>query len=171
MESWLEVEDKFRQLKGLENLWLDIQWGSSGEHWSIVSRRDTPEVARFKILVDTAGSALKVALPKEFELMEEGCPEIRWYRAVKFFSGESLNTRIAFETDRITGEQIGCVYSGRIDNIASVSANLCLWLHENHPIKDTQTRWEKFYESHGREIIVGIIVALVTAVILASIGL
>lgn len=170
MKSWLEFETRFRQLKGLEYLRLDMQWGSAGENWSVTGVQITPEVTQFKILAATAGRVLELALPKKSELLKEQHPEIRWYRALKLLSGESLHPQVGFETDRKTGEHIGNIYWDRINNIAIVSANLCLLLHANHPIKDTRTRWKKLYESHGREIIIGIIVALVTAAILAIIG-
>ena len=55
--------------------------------------------------------------------------------------------------------------------IATVSANLCLWLETNYPVKDTRSIWSKLYETHGREIVIGVIVAVTSTLILTIAGL
>ncbi|MBI9020146.1 MAG: hypothetical protein JEZ10_02680 [Verrucomicrobia bacterium] len=114
---------------------------------------------------------MEKALPADSELLKEQNPEIRWYQAIKKHSGENLHIQYGFETDSKSGEHLGTIYTGYIDRIADVSANLCLWLETNYPVKDTRSFWSKFYETHGREIVVGVIVGILLMIAALLFGL
>ncbi|MGD2091655.1 MAG: hypothetical protein PVH61_36110 [Candidatus Aminicenantes bacterium] len=137
MNSWIDIEKRFRDIaESLKNLRLDYQWGAGGEYWHLylIGMRKNPVVSQFEELATIAGNLLNKTFDEKTELGEyllsERDSKTRWYKALKEHSGE-------FEIDRnipyLKGEPI---FKGSVNSVAEVSANLCLKLHANQPIKE-----------------------------------
>lgn len=169
MNSWLDLEDRFRQLCGpLLRLRLDIQSGSSGEYWNVTGMQRTADVQQFETLAGVAGRMLELSFTDKEEpektLLKEKNPRIRWYRTLKELSGEFQPELPATELDT-DGNATGHLYIGSLHNVVATSANLCLTLHVDHPVQDERTFLQRLYDDYGREIVIGVILALITAII------
>ena len=169
MNSWLDLEERFRRLsEPLSYLRLDVQWGSSGEFWNVTGMSRNTVVRQFEALSGIAGRFLDRALKYEQEpgrtLLQEKDMERRWYRALKDLSGEFKSELPATESDG-KGTILGHIYYGSVPHIAEVSANLCLELHSKFPVRDERTFWQRLYDDYGRELVIGAILALITAII------
>ena len=85
-------------------------------------------------LAAIAGNFLKKTFDEktklEKELLSERDPKTRWYKALKEYGGEfEIGRNILY----LKGEPI---FKGSVHSVAEVSANLCLKLHSNQPIKE-----------------------------------
>jgi hypothetical protein len=166
MNNWLELEARFRALAlRMRHTRLDDQTGAAGEHWRLAAGFDQASDGEFEVLSELAGSLLSVALKSQTnatEILSHQDPKVRWYRAMKLLSGAHEPGLVAFQTND-AGENLGNIYGGTIHNLPEVAANLCLHLHSRHPI--TVSWYQRIYEQYGKEIIVGVILILVTALI------
>ena len=169
MKSWLDLEERFRRLSdALSYLRLDAQWGSSGEFWNVTGMSRNTDVRQFEALSGIAGRFLELALDSKKEpgqtLLQEKNTERRWYRALKELSGEFKPELTATDTDEKSGV-VGHIFLGSAYRIAEVSANLCLILHSKFPVRDERTFWRRLYDDYGRQLVIGAILILLTAII------
>lgn len=168
MRTWIEAEERFRGLGDpLRFLRLDIQWGSAGEHWHVTGMPRTNDVVQFELLAAVCGRLLESSLDKTDELGAEILAEkdarTRWYRALKELAGYEANF-LAYEADE-RGNRTGAIHSACIPKVVEVSANLCLLLHVEYPVKDQRKLYEKIYDDYGKEIVIGSILALITTIV------
>ena len=169
MKSWLELEERFREIKEpLKYLRLDIQWGSAGEHWSITGMPHSHESSQFELLAGVCGRLLEECFdhksPPGKLLLSEPNTKIRWYKALKELSRSTETTLPVYELDE-AGNRTGTIYCGSIGRVVDVSANLCLLMHAEHPIQDRRNFFSKLYANYGKEIVIGSIIAVITAII------
>ena len=69
MDSWLDIEQRFRLLAPeLKHHRLDAQWGAAGEYWRIAGSGSTSATEQFEILSSLAGQLLRRVLKGESEL-------------------------------------------------------------------------------------------------------
>ena len=124
--SWIDLESKFSELSSrLKHARVDAQWGSVPTRLSVIGGNDSAALERFSILSAVAGQKLYNAMGKavvdgDDDLRNESNPYTFWLKALKKFSGN-------FQIDYV-GEQAGygSVFTGRLYDIATASANLCL---------------------------------------------
>ena len=126
------------------------------------------EVAEFELLAGVCGRLLEQCLDQSSSLgnylLSESNPRIRWYKALKELGG-AMETRFpAYELDD-TGNRTGTIYSGSIAKVVEVSANLCLLMHAEYPIQDRRHFFAKLYADYGKEIVIGGILAVITAIV------
>ena len=93
MRSWLDFEERFRQLApALQYLRLDFQWGSAGEYWRVCGMPTSPTVRQFEALARLVGLALIDCASRYQQIEElvaaEKIPENSWFRALKELSGD-----------------------------------------------------------------------------------
>jgi hypothetical protein len=129
MLNWIELEQHFRELdEALAYAFIDIQWGSSGEHWRLAGAASPSKKSRFEALSRLAGEHLKTSrLPSMLGLegnLVETDPTILWYKALKQ-AGRLRRRNIAQEVDE-SGNAVGQIFTGYIDRPADASATLCL---------------------------------------------
>ncbi len=134
MNSWMDIENRFRNIaESLKYLRLAVQWGAAGEYWDLKGMRKNPVVSQFEELAVIAGNLLKKTFDEKTKigkyLLSERDSKTRWYKALKEYSGE-------FKTDRPACLGDKPVFTGCINSVAEVSANLCLKFHANQPIKE-----------------------------------
>jgi hypothetical protein len=135
MNSWIDIENRFRNIaESLKYLSLDYQWGAAGEYWHLSGMHKNTVVGQFEELAAIAGNLLKKSFDLKTKLgkdiLSEKSPKYRWYIALKEYSDE-------FEIDRLIAYQKGePIFKGSVNSVAEVSANLCLKLHTNQPIKE-----------------------------------
>jgi len=86
------------------------------------------------------------------------------YRAIKELSNDFEFGLYGNQTDS-EGNSVGNIYTGTIPHPVLSSANLCLYLHANYPIKDGRSLTLRFYDDYGKTIVITLIGALITAVI------
>lgn len=97
------------------------------------------------------------------QILANGDPKTCWYRALKQFSGAHSPGPPAYQSND-KGENLGWIFIGSINsNIAEVAANVCLHLHAHFPLK--MPWYEKIYKEYGKEIIIGLVLALASALI------
>lgn len=166
MKNWIELEPRFRGLvPRLKHTRLDDQTGAAGEHWRLAGGYDREAERQFETLSVLAGRLLAKAIVGRSDIksiLEGSDPRIHWYRALKAYSGSHETGFPAYQAND-AGENLGWIYSGSILNIGEVAANVCLYLQAHHPIR---AKWyERIYDDYGKQIIVGLVVALATALI------
>lgn len=113
--------------------------------------------------MELAGIALTEALKGQTDaekILSHPDPKIRWYRALKFLSGAHKTDSPGYQTNE-AGENLGWIFGGTFYNLPEVAGNVCLKLHGKHPIKALW--YERIYEQYGKEIIVGLVIALASA--------
>lgn len=168
MQSWLNLEQRFRSLiSSLGDARLDDQTGSQGEHWRIACGYSKQAIREFELLSILAGKLLNAVGENKTELtniIHHSKPDISWYRALKEFSNAHESKFYAITKDE-RGNETGVIFTGTIYNIAENSANLCLYMEVNYPLKSTL--YKKLWVNYGREILVGVIVTLLGAALLA----
>ncbi len=169
MKSWIDLETRFNALVELLGpLRMDAQWGSAGEHWHITGMQSNHYVKEFKALASIAGQLLEQSLTPESALgkvlLAENNPEIRWYRAIKEFSGD-FRTELPGKEIGENGEILGYIHFGSTSGVVKSSANFCLWLQGNFPVKDSRSWPERIYDDYGKQIVVGTILAVITAIL------
>ena len=167
MESWLELEKRFRSLSGdLKYCRLDGQWGSAGEYWRIAGSARTPATEQYEILSSLAGQVLKKVLKgsdeAEKKLLGISDPKIAWYNALKGRSGSFGDHSYARELNE-DGSSAGLIFTGSLTNMADAAANLCLALHTSHPILQRKRWWQWLHDNYVKAIIIGGILAIIGA--------
>ena len=163
MNSWLDFEERFRNLASLlSHVRIDEQTGVAGEYWRLAGTAHNEVVKQFEILCDQAGQQITKLAACPEEILNHPDPKIRWYRFLKMVS-PSYKTGISGWQTNNEGEILGWICTGSISDIGVASANLCLHLHQTHPIKP---KWhETLYRDYAKEIIIGFILLLAGAVI------
>ena len=167
MDSWLELESRFRALApALRFSRLDAQWGAAGEYWRIAGMGNSPIVQEFEILASLAGQqlakALRIAGESNSPLLQVANAQHRWYGLLKE-SSQAFGDRSYGEQLNDDGSSAGFIYTGSIQPFAEASANLCLSLHISHPLTAKKSKWQSFYESYGKALIIGGILTLIGA--------
>lgn len=173
MKSWLEFEHRFRALSGSLGYYrLESQWGAAGEHWHLSGGNPTPKTQQFELLSALAGEKLLVVLRAEDEittdLLNEPDHRIRWYKALKFWSGHFTNDLYGYQTD-VKGEFSGHIFSGSLKELPENSANVCLALQTRFPIPE-KSMLQRMWDEYGSKVIVGLILAVAAALIKLWIG-
>jgi hypothetical protein len=168
MRTWLDLEERFRALLPAPQIRLDMQWGAAGEHWRVAGTGATgPWLREFEVLCGLSGRLLERSLDRESELgkalLAEKDPLTRWYRLLKHKGHGVRNELYAYQTDN-AGNHMGNIYSATIEGLVQVCANQCLELEVHSPVHDDREWYTKIYDTHGREIVIGAIVAIVTAI-------
>lgn len=132
MFSWLDLEQRFRQLAPKLSLYrLDAQWGYAGEDWRISGGNRTQAVEEFERLASIAGKLL-IHVSENLTFADTCSPQITWYRALKERSSAFKRGNSATEYDK-NNNFAGRVYMGTVCDICNASANLCLSLHSESP--------------------------------------
>lgn len=139
METWLDIEHRFRTLvEPLRFLRLDVHWGgSTGEGWRLAGIRRTSAVAEFEVLSAIAGDAVVKAFTgstQKPDWLSDPESDRRWFRALKEQSGAFEFGHIVWEADE-DGKKTGTIYGGGINNVVEVSANFCLTMHRKFPLR------------------------------------
>ena len=169
MRDWLEIEERFRRLsEPLQHIRIDFQWGAAGEHWRIAGESGSPLIKEFEAIAAIAGRHLESVLPQQGEAFEkisgESSKNLKWYRAVKELTDDFEFNHYGTQIDG-EGNAMGNIYSGTVPHPVLSSANLCLYLHANYPIKDNRSIMQRLYDDYGKKIVIGVILALLTALI------
>ena len=169
MNTWLDLEERFKQIQEpLRHYRLDIQWGIEGEYFRLTGGSQNPNTRKFEVLAGVAGRMIERSLSEKAEpgasLLKEQNPQLRWYRALKDLSGEFQHDHPAQSMDE-QGNFRGHILFGSLHSVAEASANLCLRMHAEYPLRDDRSFWARLYDDYGREIVIGSIVAVVTAII------
>jgi len=130
MPTWLELENRFRELEAqLRSARLDYQGGAAGEYWRIAASFDQIATSRFEVTSKLAGRKLLVDAGDEDGLHSDlrSAPEdaTRWYRAMKTYSRHYEHGFVGFQTND-DGSYAGSIVSGHIHSPAAVAATLCL---------------------------------------------
>ncbi len=130
--TWKDLETRFSELSPLmKQVRMDAQWGSVPNILRVIGTGDPNALERFDILAAIAGKKLKAAMAKSSdigdELRNESDSYTFWLKALKNFSSN-------FKADYV-GEQVGygAVFTGRLWDIATASANLCLSMAASFP--------------------------------------
>lgn len=141
MRSWLDFERRFREIsEPLRGLRLDFQWGAAGEHWRLAGMGREPKVRQFEGCAILAGQLLERCFDDSTHIgrliLSETIYTERWYRAIKELSGEFDQNLFAIQQDK-DGNNAGYIYSGSIQNVVEVAANVCLHLQASYPLEET----------------------------------
>jgi hypothetical protein len=138
MKSWLEFEERFRQIAfPLQYLRIDFQWGAAGEYWRLCGMPASGLDRQYEGLAELAGLALLEASKTQNDLlplvMKEKEAKHVWYRALKELTHD-FKFGFYGTQHKEDGSYDGTIYTGSISNIGEASANLCLWLHARYPL-------------------------------------
>lgn len=168
MKNWLDFEKRFKELApDLKNSRIDDQTGAAGEYWRVAGISANREsIQEFETLCMITGRELTNALKDKEQyskIIDHEDPKIRWYRLLKMHSQSYHRDISGYQTEEDGSK--GWIHGGSISNIGNGSANLCLWLEAKHPI--TMPWHERLYEDYGREIVIGIILIIISAIITA----
>ena len=141
MKSWIEFEERFRRIApSLQYQRIDFQWGTDGEYWRLCGGATSSVARQFSALAELSGIALLEAAKIYSEMgtivSKENEPEHMWYRALKELTGEFKMSPIYFTDEN--GSPKRHVFTGSIENICEVSANLCLVLHGRYPLLEKE---------------------------------
>jgi hypothetical protein len=174
MQSWLDLEARFKELREpLRHTRLAIQWGSQGEYFNLSGGSASPITRQFETLAGVAGRFLERSLKHDSEpgsvLLKEQDPRLRWYRALKDLSGEFQTDYPAQALDE-KGNFVGHIFYGSLHGVAEASANLCLRMYAEFPLRDDRSFWVRLYDDYGKEIVIGTMVALTGAIVTLIIG-
>lgn len=174
MNSWADIEKRFRALEEpLRGLRLDFQWGDAGEHWNLTGVQRDEAYRECLLLSGVAGKLLEHSLTGEKDpgrwLLQVRDPTYRWFRAVKELSGRFESHLPAYGVDE-DGNRVETIYTGTMPNYIINSANLCLWLEAEYPVQDRRSFWERVYEDHGRTLINGTVLIIVSAIVSLAIS-
>ena len=151
---------------------LDAQWGAAGEHWHVAGT-SAPVVRReFELLCGVAGQFLEriysAKVPEQAALLNISNPKIRWYTLLKQTS--QFEQFVYGEQHNEDGSSAGFIYSATLHSIAESSANLCLALQAEYPIVERTSKWQWFHDNYGKAIVVGVVLALIGAVVKVVFG-
>jgi len=168
MESWLELEKRFRSLTAeLKFCRLDAQWGAAGEYWQIAGSSRTPATEQFEILSSLAGQLLQKALTgstgTEKQPHATTDPKLVWYNALKS-NGGSFGGQSYAQHLNSNGTSAGFIFTESVNNIADAAANLCLALHAAHPpVPERKNWWQWVHDNYVKALIIGTVLAIVGA--------
>lgn len=169
MKTWLELEERFKELQEpLRHYRLDIQWGSQGEYFNITGGPPNSYTRKFEVLAGVAGRFLERSVSEKSEpgttLLKESNAALRWYRALKGLSGDFEHSDPARVLDD-EGNFQGHIFFGSLHSVAQASANLCLKMHAEFPLRDDRSFLARLYDEYGRELVIGALLAVIAAII------
>ncbi len=148
----------------LQHSRIDDQTGAAGEHWRIAGLTNDDEAHHeFDTLCIIVGRKITDVLKESdsfSEVLNHKDPKIRWYRLLKNHSTSYDRGVSGYQTEDDGSK--GWVHTGTISNLGEGSANLCLWLEAHYPI--TQPWYKTLYEDYGKEIVVGAILIIISAI-------
>jgi hypothetical protein len=175
MQSWLDLESRFKELREpLRHVRLDIQWGCEGEYFRLAGGSSSPITRQFETLAGVAGRFMERSLQKDTELgmalLAEPNPNIRWYRALKELSGE-FQPDFPGEVRDEAGNFMGHIFCGHLHAVAEASANLCLRMYAEFPLREDRSFWRRLYDDYGKEIVIGTFIAITTAIVSIIVGI
>jgi len=168
MKTWLDLEVRFRKLSPeLKRVRIDSQTGAAGEYWNIFKFDTSSEViTQFEYLCHLAGQKIMALNTFPENIVNHNDSKIIWYRLM---ANNTKNFQInlpAFQEDQ-DGNHTKAIFSGSLNDVGSVAANLCLQLEVEHPLKP---KWYvKLYQDHLRELINGTVLIIVATIIAQSI--
>jgi hypothetical protein len=183
MPSWQELETRFSEVvPGMKGARVDGQWGSAGEYWRVAAYFDLNTKKLFETIARIAGKKLEEVLQSgrtpDDELLAEGDPAIRWYKAIWKISGAFQHMMPGQELDK-DDNVVGVIYLGSIPDIAECSVTLCLEMQARHPEKqavpvqqtpgDNLSSFQRFWDKYGVPIITAIIATIIGGLLLALI--
>lgn len=138
MRSWLDLETRFQSLSSVSQyLRVDFSWGAASEYSSLTGVSNGSAKAQFLALADIAGKCLAEALPRTEHtqaVLSYSDHNKRWLYALKEWSGSFQHLHTVKQIDD-SGNDAGFLYSGCINEVVTVSAVFCLYLHNNYPLK------------------------------------
>jgi hypothetical protein len=109
-------------------------------------------------LICIAAKLLEQSLPANSEILREKELEKRWYKLLESRGFSKMG--FISEQKHQNGSSAGFISLYSINNIVEVSAITCLALQGDYPLKK---KWfEILYDDFGKQIIIGIVIALVT---------
>lgn len=165
MTSWLDFEIRFRDsAKKLPDLRLDIQSGAAGEHFNLTGDNRGTDYRYVADLVAICGRLLERSLPSDSAFLKEKNCAVRWYRVLKESSG-AYDSEMPGSITNLDGSNGGNIYAGKIRRFCEESANLCVRLEAEHPIKDDRSLGARLYADYGKEIVVGTILTILAAIV------
>ncbi len=165
MDNWLNFESRFKELAPrVQYSRIDDQTGAAGEYWRIAGGNNDQEAElEFETLCSLAGNHITEVLGgiEAYDAMlNHEDPKIRWYRLLKQKTTSYSRSSSGYQIEDDGSK--GWIHGGTISRIGEGSANLALWLHANHPIKQY---WVKtLYQDYGKEIVVGVVLIIASAV-------
>lgn len=172
MQTWLDLEKRFRLLiPELKDTRLDEQTGDDGEYWRLAGGYTPSSRNEFELLSTLAGNLLREIGRNKAELREiinQHDSKICWYRALKKFSDAYKHKFYAVKKDK-EGNDAGIIFTGSIFNVPENSANVCLYM-ELHYARKTRF-YKKLWNEYGKQIIVGVAIAVIGAAVLAVLRL
>jgi len=155
---------------------LDYQWGSAGEHWSVLATASSAAKAEFETLCTIAGDLLLTlhASAVAPEALAEPKAKYRWYLAIWHHMTSKVPDHKAFAGP---DDRIGTVFTGRIREPVELSATLCLQFSTVRVVEPPATRLVRFKQSpvgkflwwFGEEPLRKLLGSLVVAGVLAAI--
>lgn len=171
LSSWLDLEARFRSLASetaLLGLRIDYQWGSSGVHWNLTGVDRSVKYQEVTAVSAIAGKLLQAALSSDNAthqlILAESKDLERWFMAVKELSG-SFHTELSGKETDEHGNLVGHIHHGSAQPYCELSANLCLVLAKEAPIRDMRPWIIRFYEKHEKPVIGGVLLLFVTAIL------
>lgn len=115
--TWRVLEARFRELTpALAHARLDIQWGSSGDHWRLAGFLIDPSTRdRFSVLSCLAGRGLqalgRAGLPDEVQPVADD--DLRWVTALRTLSPAFRSDQPTKELDA-QGRALGWIHGGSV---------------------------------------------------------
>lgn len=172
MKSWLEFESRFRALIApLQFVRLDRQWGAAGEYWTLAGSQSLA-TQEFETLSALAGKQLPKVLKPDSEnhavIVAEPDDKIRWYRALVLLTGQFQHSTPAWQNDD-QGNFAGHLFHGSLQNLGQNAANLCLHFQAALPLPE-KSRAQRLWDDYGSKIFVGVVLALVAALLKLWLG-
>lgn len=164
MKNWSSLETRFRELsKRLPSLRLDIQTGAAGEYFNLTGDNRNSSYRQVLSLSQICGRLLKRSLGKDTKVLAEPDDLIRWYRFMKEFA--AYEPEMPAMMKNADGTNAGSIMFGRIHGFCEECANVCLDLEAKHAVRDDRGIFEKLYADYGKELIIGVTLAVITALI------
>jgi len=173
MKTWLDVESRFRLLTPrTREARLDAQWGAAGEHWRISGLFQPVVCQELELLCGVAGQfpdrVYSAKVQGQAALLAVSDPKIRWFTLLK--QSAQFEQFIYGEQHNDDGSSAGFIYSATLPSVTEHCTNLCLALQTQHPILERPSKWQWFHDNYGKAILVGVVLAVVGAVVKLYVG-
>lgn len=153
MPTWKELETDFRELQAaLQSSRLDVQWGTSGEHWRLAGGHIQNDRRRFEALAHVAGEKLSDTLQASDEnyeeILSEPNPMWRWYKGIWKIS-QNFEYASTYRDIDENNEVVGHGSTGSIKRPGEASAVFCLELSARYPEQEGEESslrafWNKY---------------------------
>ena len=173
MRTWLDLESRFRALTPeLQLACLDMRWGAV-EDYTLSGKANPLNMREFETLCAIGGLFLQRSLNSELapdrQLLAQSNPKLRWYLFLR-----SRGAVKDAQTSRVTvprGKKKSLVFAASIAQPAQESANQCLHLHVNSPMRDDRRWSERVYDEYGKTIVITATATTIGAIAAALVGL